>query len=381
MAKKRKETESEKEIDFKMPKFDKEKFIKDEKQKIRITVISFIFGILIALISFGFWALLRGNDFRWELVLLFGVFSAAWLRYIFTKLNIDLTELGRRGFFTSYAFYFFTWLLVLIVLVNPPFYDDESPNMELVVLPNAQELGGTIKIIARITDNVGVNIDGINFSLEDPNGVVSYPMDFTFNDNIFQYVYENNDNIIGNFEFMIDVMDISGIKIDSEKGLGSFEYSNDVIKLPSPTGANDPSGVDVTYATEIIFDVKSNISRFFYKINNESEINATKDGDYYKTTPKIKGWKKGSDITLNAYSEIIFYFDNLDTEFNNTIIDSDTYYFNVSNVAEIGIDDPPEIELPHPRFVQVPGFEIIVFIISLIIMLFILRFYKKDIRK
>jgi hypothetical protein len=381
MAKKRKETESEKEVDFKMPKFDKEKFIKNEKQKIRITVISFIFGILIALISFGFWTLLRGNDFRWELVLLFGVFSAAWLRYIFTKLNFDFSELGRRGFLTSYAFYFFTWLLVLIVLVNPPFYDDESPNIELAVLPNAQELGGTIKIVARITDNVGVNIDGINFSLEDPNGVVYYPEDFTFEDDIFQYIYENNENIIGTFEFMINVMDISGIKIDSEKGLGLFKYDNDIIKLPDPAGANNSSGVDVLYTTDIIFDVKSNVSRFFYKINNESEINVTKDGEYFKTSPKIKGWKKGSDVTLNAFAEIIFYFDNLDTEFNNTIIDSDTYYFNVSNDPEIGDDDPPKIELPHPRFVQVPGFEIVVFIISLVIILFILRFYKKDIKK
>ena len=158
MAKKRKEKEEEKEIDFKIPKFDKEKFIKNERGKIKITFLSFLFGVAIALISFGFWILLRGNNFRWELVLLFGVFTASWLRYLFIRLNIDMKELGRRGIFTSYAIYFFTWLLILVVLVNPPFYDDEEPFIEVVTLPSTQELGGTVKIVARITDNVVLRI-------------------------------------------------------------------------------------------------------------------------------------------------------------------------------------------------------------------------------
>ena len=110
MAKKRKEKEDDQEFDFKKPKFDKEKFIKNEKQKVKITILSFIFGIAISFISFGFWILLKGNDFRWELVLLFGIFTAAWLRYFFIKLNFDLNELGRKGMFSAYAIYFFSCL-------------------------------------------------------------------------------------------------------------------------------------------------------------------------------------------------------------------------------------------------------------------------------
>jgi hypothetical protein len=195
MAKKRKEKEEEQEIDFKKPKFDKEKFIKTEKQKIRITFLSFIFGIAISFISFGFWILLRGNAFRWELVLLFGVFTAAWLRYIFLKLNFDLSELGRRGMFSSYAIYFFSWLLVLILLVNPPFYDDESPKIEVISLPYAQELGGTVKIVAKITDNVGIG--GINFTLYYPNNDDYIINDYTFENDIFTYIFNNSENIIG----------------------------------------------------------------------------------------------------------------------------------------------------------------------------------------
>ena len=92
MAKRRKEKDEEEDKDFKIPKFDEESFLKRERRNIKTTFISFLFGILIALISFGFWSLLSGNALRWELVLLFGVFSAAWLKYIFLRLNVDVVS-------------------------------------------------------------------------------------------------------------------------------------------------------------------------------------------------------------------------------------------------------------------------------------------------
>ncbi len=95
MAKKRKEKTEEEELDFKLPKFDEEKFLKRERRNIKTTVLSFLFGILISIVSFGFWSLLSGNDLRWELVLLFCVFNASWLKYLFVRLNLDLTDFGQ----------------------------------------------------------------------------------------------------------------------------------------------------------------------------------------------------------------------------------------------------------------------------------------------
>jgi len=118
MAKKKREKTEEDELDFKLPKFDEGKFLKRERRNIKATFLSFLFGILISIISFGFWSLLSGNDFRWELVLLFCAFNSSWLKYLFTRLNLDLTDFGRKGWFTSYAIYFFTWLLLLMVLAN-----------------------------------------------------------------------------------------------------------------------------------------------------------------------------------------------------------------------------------------------------------------------
>ena len=113
MAKKRREKEEGEESDFQLPKFDEEKFLKKERRNIITLFISFIFGIIISLVSFGFWSLLSESVFRWELVLLVGVFNISWLKYIFERLGIDLTEFGRKGWFGSFATYFFTWLILL----------------------------------------------------------------------------------------------------------------------------------------------------------------------------------------------------------------------------------------------------------------------------
>ena len=89
MAKRRKEKDEEEDKPFKMPKFDEEAFLKRERRNIKITFFSFLFGIIMAVVCFGFWALMGPNDLRWELVLLVGVIYALSMRYIFLRLNFD----------------------------------------------------------------------------------------------------------------------------------------------------------------------------------------------------------------------------------------------------------------------------------------------------
>ena len=229
MAKKRREKEDEDEIDFKLPKFDEAKFLKKERRNIKTLFISLLLGFVIAIISFGFWALLADSYFRWELILLLGVFNASWLKYLFLRLNIDLTDFGRKGWFGSYAIYFFTWLIVLIILANPPFYDDESPHVKIVVLPGIQEMGGTVKIVARIIDNVGIEKQDIYFSLIYPDGTNHSP-DFAFEDNIFSYTYENSDNLLGEYTFTIEAIDVNSHKNEVS---GSFKYGDDAVGIIS----------------------------------------------------------------------------------------------------------------------------------------------------
>jgi hypothetical protein len=374
MAKKRRgKTEEEEDFDFKLPKFDEGKFIQKEKRNIKTLYISFAFGILIAALSFGFWALLIDSGVRWELVFLFGIFNASWLKYLFTHFNIDLTDFGRKNWFSSYAIYFFTWLLIFIVLVNPPFYDDEPPIVEAIALPAIQEPGSPVKIVARIIDNTKISTGDINFTLVYPNQTIHYP-DFTYNDTIITYVYDNTENLTGEYRFIISATDVNG---HNRKINHTFRYDTDAIKLALPAAATTPPGPLVTYAQNIEFDVEPSVSRVYYTIDGGKEINATMEEEFYETFPKFEGWKRNDNVTMRVYAEIIHYFKNLNRAFRNTINDSSTYYFQTTN-GDIGEDEPPEIRLPTYKPVQVPGFEILIFIISLIIVVLILKYSRKD---
>ena len=378
MAKKRKEKTDEDEIDFKLPKFDEKKFIQKERRNIKTLFLSVLLGFIISLISFGFWALLSNSFIRWELVLVFGVFNASWLKYLFIKLNIDLTDFGRKGWLGSYAMYFFTWLIVLIILVNPPFYDDEAPYVDLVILPEVQEFGGTVQILAQINDNVGVEKGGIDFTID---GATISPDSYTFDNNIFEYTNESPTNVSEDTShtFKLIVTDVNGKITEKE---GSFKYTMNAIKIAEPVGATTSPGPAVTYSTDIKFDVGTNVSRFYYMVDDGDEINVSKGDNFYETSPKYEGWIKNKNVTVHAYADVIYYFENNPTQFNNTIRDSANYYFNVSNAIEIGGEQPPEIDLPGPRFVgATPGFEVAVFLISLFIVALIFKYRKKDKKK
>jgi hypothetical protein len=92
----------------------------------------------------------------------------------------------------------------------------------------------------------------------------------------------------------------------------------------------------------------------------------------------MKGWKKDSNITITLQATCIHYFLNDGRAFENTIEDNTTYYVVTTDADEIGTETPPSITLPQPRFVQVPGFELLVFIISIIGVLFIIRMTKSS---
>jgi|GEM_PF-364764 len=414
MAKKRKEKKDEEELDFKLPKFDEEKFLKKERRNIKTLFLSFLLGFIIALISLGFWALLSESGLRWELVLLFGVFNASWLKYLFMRLNIDLTDFGRKGWFGSYAIYFFTWLIVLIILVNPPFYDDESPYVDVVVLPDVQELGGTVRIAAQIIDNVGVEKQDISFTLTDPDGS-PISADFTFANNIFSYTHESPDNLTGNntYTFKLTAKDVNGRITEKE---GTFKYDNDVIILTTPE-----NGSNLYSYTPIELKVNSNIYtptefkigdnaytkdfRVYYKIDDGEEINVSRldedNRDDYRTSAEYAGWQKSKNVSLNAYVEVIYYFKGVNIKFSNTIRDTTTYYFKTLDDVKIGESDPlippnplyklnsekqPENIFNYylPKYEPIgatPGFEVAIFLISLVFVALLFKYRKKDKKK
>lgn len=391
MAKRRKEKDEEEEKPFKLPKFDEEAFLKRERRNIKATFISFLFGFLMAIICFGFWALMgKDTGLRWELILLVAVVNAAFLRYILIRFGIDLTDFQRKNWFGSYATYFVTWLIVLIVLVNPPIYDDEDPRIEVVVMPEMQEPGGTVLIVAKITDNSGVEKQDITFKLDDDLISIN---DFDFIDNILIFSYIGSDNITGEeiHSYTLTVKDNSG---NIKEKQGSFSFSKDTISLALPS-----TGDLVKAASDIKFRVKTGVWRVYYKVNNGNEINTTQQSDredFYITSPEFAGWSPGINKTINVSAELRYNFENdflkdekgnivvnknnnpISRWFVNYINDTSTYSFEVADESSIGIEPVIEITKPKPRTVTAPGFEILVFLISLVLVVLIFKYKKKD---
>ncbi len=381
MAKKRREKTEEEELDFKLPKFDEEKFLKKEKRNIKTLFISFILGFVLSLISFGFWVLLSGSEIRWYLILLVGIFGAPWLRYLFLNLNIDLTDFGRKGWFGSYATYFFTWLIILILVVNPPFYDEESPIIEAITLPGMQEMGGTVEIVAYIIDNVGVNEETLEFTIVYPNGT-SFSPEFNFNNNIFKYSYENNENITGQYIFTLTAKDVNGHETEIN---GTFEYSEDTLKIISSLFSDIRSGDVISIRADE--KISSENFRVYYQLDNGTEINVDRadinDKEKYETTAEYQGWSENTNVTMNLFAEVSYYFVNIDENFTNIVKDNTDYKFSTGFDSNIGSEPPLganelSYNLPTPRGLpSTPGFEIITFIVSLIAAVFIFKSIKK----
>jgi hypothetical protein len=399
MAKRRKEgAEVEEQLDFQIPKFDEEAFIKRERRNIKTLFIAFLFGLLIAVICFGFWVLLEGSFLRWELVLLVGVVNAIWIKYLFLKLNIDLTDFGRKGWLTTFATYFFTWLLVLIVLVNPPFYDGEAPHVEAVALPGVQEPGGTVLFAAYIVDNVGVNKAGINFMITDPNGTI-YTPEFTYENNIFRYTFEDprGQNGTYNYNYTFVVSDVNNKKTTIT---GSFTYTEDVLEIISSRNTGIMSGDAITIKADERIS-KYNF-RVYYKIDHGSDINVDEqvpgDRKKYETSAEFKGWTENTTVSVDVYAEARHYFLNIPEKFTNTVRDTKEYQFSTANDQNIGTEEPLveynytlallkksqlpntlNYQLPYPISMgATPGFEMIILVLAIVVVVFLFKRKKND---
>jgi len=379
MAKRRKEKDEDEDKSFKIPKFDEKAFLKRERRNIKATVIAFLFGILMALVCFGFYITMSSNDPRWILVLLVAIFSASFLRYIYVKIKLDMTDFTNKNWFSSFAIYLFTWMVILIVLVNPPFYDDEAPNMDVSILPQMQELGGTVKIVAKITDNAGINKENLALSITHPDGTVITP-NFEYKNNILRYTFESPDELsidTQTYNYKIVASDNNDKKTEKT---GTFSYSNRTITLGDPF-----SGDEVRAATTIKFSIEPDVNRAYYTVNDGKKIymNNSNDPVYYESAPRFEGWPQENNITVsvNVKARVVHYFENCKENFNNTIVDTETYTFKIDpdqDVDNLGIAKSVASPLPKPHYISAPGFETLVFIISLIAVVLIFKYRKKD---
>ncbi|MCD6512873.1 MAG: hypothetical protein J7K61_04655 [Thermoplasmata archaeon] len=347
--------DEEKEI--KLPEFDEEEFRKREYRKAMTAFISFIFGIVIAVISVIVWTN-SDSSIAWPITFLFALASIGFLAKVLQFLKIDIKSFSKKEWAGSIAFYFFTWLALFILLINPPFYDASPPVIDVVMLPEIQEIGQNASVIARITDNVEVkkvmiNVSGNEYVINGEDDIYIYNMSSGKPEkfSIIAYDKENNRAVKnGEIEFLKNVI-----------------YSK-----------NESSEINSSY--EIKIWVMKNIShekfRVYYIING-TEVNATyygEEGNYYiyTTSPSYTGWKENSVNRIKIYAEVIHYFG--DKRFSNTIYGGE-YEFRTKYDSSIGKLKSPVIKgLPSPeQYRRTPGMEFAGMLAALLIVLIIFR--------
>jgi len=414
MAKRRKEKDEEEDKPFKIPKFDKEKFIKKEKKNIKSTFIAFLFGVFMSFICFGFWVLMgSGTGLRWPLVVLVAIASASFVKYIYIKINLDTSDFTKKNWFSSYAIYLISWLIVFIMLVNPPVYDSEGPVVDMVVLPEMQEQNGDILFVAKITDNVGIDKDSLKIEITDPDDEVSAITPFTFeqSDKIVKFLFDNPNNLTGDFSYILTAEDINGLK-HTPTIKGTFRYDDDIIDVDETPAALKSIDSDKSIDIEVNPEVSNKPFRVYYTLDNGEEINVNREivdnPGNYETSPEYEGWEENRNYTMHVFVEVSHYFPNIFVKYNNTIGDSVEYNVSTTYDDDIGEETVPmtwnwskptdeqsdvllnydnfnsqkpkdeQVLLPYPSTVQVPGFVTLIFLIAVIAIVLIFKYKKKD---
>lgn len=346
------------EEEIKLPQFDKEEFMHKERRKAKTAFVAFLFGILIAVICHFIWRSLDEN-LRWPLCFLFAIASIGFMAKILEILKIDIKDFTKKDWFGSIAFYFFTWLAIFILSINPPFYDASPPKIDSVILPNVQQGNGSVIIASHITDNYGIEsakiiINGNEYEMnKDENNV---------------YVYEYRG---GNASYEIVAKDKNG---NEQRREGKIFYLDNLIKIEIPNNKlNSKDEIEI----RVYRNVSSENFRVYYVVNG-FEINATKSGeskDYYiyTTSPKYIGWKNNSENDVKFYAEVIYYFPGIEEKYHNLIYGGN-YTIETTEDENIGKESSPIVkDLPHPTSLRTPGFEIVAVFMAIIVLLFIKR--------
>ncbi len=353
-----KKDKKEDEYEFEIPKFDEKKFMEKEKSKARIYFISFGFGILLGIISRFAWANIS-PDIRWTVTFLLAVCSIGFLAKVLQIFKVDISKFGKKEWLGSIAFYFFTWLAIFILAINPPFYDASPPHIDAVSIPSIQTVGGDVLIAAMITDNVDVDHASVNIT----DGTTWEIHDMQRDGNVYTYDYAGSKT--GTFFYTITAADSGGRE---STFTGNFSFMKDAIIVQAPSGN---LGASDDIEIKVIEGISSENFRVYYKVGGR-EVNATPSGEVtmgnekyavYTTSPEYEGWNGSSSVNVSVYAEVIHYFLGVEKAYTNNVTGG-TYTFSTASDSSIGtVNSPPAEDLPRPQSLkQTPGFELLAFV-------------------
>jgi hypothetical protein len=345
-----------------LPEFDERDFMKKEFRKAKVAFVSFGFGIAMALICHGIWRAVDPS-LRWPVCFLLAVCAIGFMMKILQLLKIDIASFGKRDWFGTSAFYFFTWLAIFILSINPPFYDASPPKIDAVVLPNVQPEGNDVLVAAWITDNTGVDevvlqIDGAEVTVA-PDG-----------SGVYRHAYNGSAST-----YAIRATDDNGNAASYHGTINRVPEAIRFVPPEEPVGETDPIEV------RVLKNLSDSTYRVYYEINGRT-VNFSKGGDVggfniYTTTPEYVGWLNNSANVIHIYAEVIHYFRGIKNAYTQTIDGGEHTVTVVGDEALIGQKDSPAVKgLPRPQDLRTPGFEFFA-AVAAVAGVFLLRRRKK----
>lgn len=216
MAKRRKKKEEEEEeYDFQFPEFDRVEHMKHEVIKGKTVIVSIALAPIFSLLSLEVFKIT--NDFSMGLMI--GIFGMLISLKALEYLPTDTSWFGKKEWATNGAMYFFTWLGIFILLMNPPFGDFTDPVLNRVDYfvevddmwvpledSNISDQGTyRLMLIAKITDNDAVNEESVTIEYE---GSIQ-PMQ-PAEDHWFEVIFEEVSADASTKIFIIRMEDMSG---------------------------------------------------------------------------------------------------------------------------------------------------------------------------
>jgi hypothetical protein len=158
MAKKRKKqkrAEEEEKYEFVPPEFDEKQFLKDEMSATKQVLIIVAYGALMGILA-AMATILTTNGITGLAVLVVGFGT---IKFLFNALRFDLSKFTKKTWLGHGAWFFFTFLAIWILLINPPFTDFASPEVKNVKLAvTVQETNVTNVIHYNYTFNYTSNL-------------------------------------------------------------------------------------------------------------------------------------------------------------------------------------------------------------------------------
>ncbi|MGI0149797.1 MAG: hypothetical protein ACREDF_09745 [Thermoplasmata archaeon] len=150
----------EEDADWVAPEFDEVKYMRKEIEAGRAALATVGWAILGAVVSFLLYSVNPGLAFFAGIGLGFGMYIVLPL----TGINIE--PFKRKDWFSHGATYFFSWLAVWILLLNPPFGDFTNPTIQAIsVSPSHIGYNGTLTCVGFTGGPVPIDLNSPNNSV------------------------------------------------------------------------------------------------------------------------------------------------------------------------------------------------------------------------